>query len=350
MYEQQRYPPGAYPYGYGYQPHHAFHPYHRVPSPPSPPAPPAPQRPLQPRPQAQHALQHPAMSPPLQAQPQPHHAEQPPVQIKGKRKRASPQQLEVLNKVFASTSFPSTEMRNRLARELGMTPRTVQIWFQNKRQASRQRDGHHSRNTKSMAASAANINSFGRQYSKSQSPPAAAAAAAAYAPPAVAAASPGSQQPPQLQQQQQQQQPQQWCGRGSAAASPRANANASPGIADSGYAHTRKDRWFTSNTPSRLEYLFSHNSRVVLVSQHSRPTDGHLGGAAPKCAPGPALHTPDSCWPVPAAHIRPPLPGCHAQEPPALCVAPARRTLSLMDLLNAPPEQRKLPPLPPVAP
>ncbi|KAJ2886297.1 hypothetical protein IWW38_005244, partial [Coemansia aciculifera] len=71
--------------------------------------------------------------------------------IKGKRKRANAQQLEVLNKVFASTSFPSTEVRNRLARELGMTPRTVQIWFQNRRQASRQRDGHHSRNTKSLA-------------------------------------------------------------------------------------------------------------------------------------------------------------------------------------------------------
>ncbi|KAJ2014031.1 hypothetical protein GGI06_003665, partial [Coemansia sp. S85] len=72
--------------------------------------------------------------------------------VKGKRKRANAQQLDVLNKVFSTTSFPSTELRTRLARDLGMTPRTVQIWFQNKRQASRQRDGHHSRNTKSMAA------------------------------------------------------------------------------------------------------------------------------------------------------------------------------------------------------
>ncbi|KAI8323672.1 Homeodomain-like protein, partial [Martensiomyces pterosporus] len=67
----------------------------------------------------------------------PHPQQVSPPPIKGKRKRASPQQLEVLNKVFATTSFPSTDMRNRLARELGMTPRTVQIWFQNKRQASR---------------------------------------------------------------------------------------------------------------------------------------------------------------------------------------------------------------------
>ncbi|PIA16204.1 Homeodomain-like protein, partial [Coemansia reversa NRRL 1564] len=60
-----------------------------------------------------------------------------PPHIKGKRKRASPHQLKVLNDIYLKTAFPSTETRNRLARELGMTPRTVQIWFQNKRQASR---------------------------------------------------------------------------------------------------------------------------------------------------------------------------------------------------------------------
>ncbi|KAJ2795695.1 hypothetical protein H4R21_005009, partial [Coemansia helicoidea] len=134
MYERP--PPAA-----GYLPHPTysqppFHPYHRGPSPAHPP------------------LQMPPLMAPAAG---PHHAP-----VKGKRKRASPQQLEVLNKVFSTTSFPSTEMRNQLARELGMTPRTVQIWFQNKRQASRQRDGHHSRNTKSMARSTANVNSFGR--------------------------------------------------------------------------------------------------------------------------------------------------------------------------------------------
>ncbi|KAJ1913979.1 hypothetical protein H4219_004979 [Mycoemilia scoparia] len=61
-----------------------------------------------------------------------------PISVKPKRKRASSKQLEALNRVFESTSFPSTETRHRLARELGMTPRTVQIWFQNRRQAMRQ--------------------------------------------------------------------------------------------------------------------------------------------------------------------------------------------------------------------
>jgi hypothetical protein len=36
--------------------------------------------------------------------------------------------------VLAQTAFPSTEMRRRLAAALSMSPRTVQIWFQNQRQ------------------------------------------------------------------------------------------------------------------------------------------------------------------------------------------------------------------------
>ncbi|KAJ2955772.1 hypothetical protein NQZ79_g8276 [Umbelopsis isabellina] len=60
--------------------------------------------------------------------------------IKAKRKRASAGQLDVLNRVFAQTFFPSTEMRNELAKQLGMSPRTVQIWFQNKRQSIRTKE------------------------------------------------------------------------------------------------------------------------------------------------------------------------------------------------------------------
>ena len=59
--------------------------------------------------------------------------------LKEKRKRATPEQLAVLNKVFSQTSFPSTEMRLQLGKQLGMKPRTVQIWFQNRRQALRTR-------------------------------------------------------------------------------------------------------------------------------------------------------------------------------------------------------------------
>ncbi|KAI8143431.1 hypothetical protein BJV82DRAFT_93741 [Fennellomyces sp. T-0311] len=63
-----------------------------------------------------------------------------PVPLKAKRKRASPSQLSVLNRVFNQTFFPSTELRIELGKQLGMSPRTVQIWFQNKRQSIRTRD------------------------------------------------------------------------------------------------------------------------------------------------------------------------------------------------------------------
>lgn len=59
--------------------------------------------------------------------------------VKAKRKRASPTQLSVLNRVFEQTFFPSTELRIELGKQLGMSPRTVQIWFQNKRQSIRTR-------------------------------------------------------------------------------------------------------------------------------------------------------------------------------------------------------------------
>jgi hypothetical protein len=62
--------------------------------------------------------------------------------LKAKRKRASPNQLVVLNRIFSQTYFPSTEIRIELGKQLGMSPRTVQIWFQNKRQALRSRGRH----------------------------------------------------------------------------------------------------------------------------------------------------------------------------------------------------------------
>ncbi|KAI8334402.1 hypothetical protein BC941DRAFT_356890 [Chlamydoabsidia padenii] len=60
--------------------------------------------------------------------------------IKSKRRRASHKQLQVLNRVFQHTSFPSTQVRAQLGRQLGMSPRTVQIWFQNRRQAVRTKE------------------------------------------------------------------------------------------------------------------------------------------------------------------------------------------------------------------
>ncbi|TFK23661.1 homeobox-domain-containing protein [Coprinopsis marcescibilis] len=58
--------------------------------------------------------------------------------IKKKRKRADAAQLKVLNETYARTAFPSTEERHALAKALDMSARSVQIWFQNKRQSMRQ--------------------------------------------------------------------------------------------------------------------------------------------------------------------------------------------------------------------
>nr|GAT45448.1 predicted protein [Mycena chlorophos] len=113
--------PGGYPqataggYGYGV-PAQVTHsdprtgsPYGRHPQPPSPPTPPP-------------------VSPVSGDEPA----------VKKKRKRADAQQLKVLNDTYARTAFPSTEERLRLAKQLDMSPRSVQIWFQNKRQSMRQ--------------------------------------------------------------------------------------------------------------------------------------------------------------------------------------------------------------------
>ena len=48
--------------------------------------------------------------------------------IKKKRKRADAHQLQVLNETYNRTAFPSTEERAALAKQLDMTPRSVQIW------------------------------------------------------------------------------------------------------------------------------------------------------------------------------------------------------------------------------
>ncbi|KAG0049889.1 hypothetical protein BGZ83_005264 [Gryganskiella cystojenkinii] len=71
--------------------------------------------------------------------------------VKAKRKRANPEQLSVLNAAFERSYFPSTEERIRLSKLTNMCPRTVQIWFQNKRQSVKAR-------TEAMDVAVANHN------------------------------------------------------------------------------------------------------------------------------------------------------------------------------------------------
>jgi hypothetical protein len=55
------------------------------------------------------------------------------------RKRLTDYQQEVLENAYTQTSFPSSKIRDKLAEFLGIHSRTVQIWFQNRRQRMRQK-------------------------------------------------------------------------------------------------------------------------------------------------------------------------------------------------------------------
>ncbi|KLO10361.1 homeobox-domain-containing protein [Schizopora paradoxa] len=53
------------------------------------------------------------------------------------RQLTTPAQAAELHKLYLATRFPSTQMREELAERIGMTPRQVQIWFQNQRQKAK---------------------------------------------------------------------------------------------------------------------------------------------------------------------------------------------------------------------
>ncbi|KAJ9048700.1 Short stature homeobox protein 2 [Entomophthora muscae] len=53
------------------------------------------------------------------------------------RQRMSPYQTLFLDEVFRITQFPDGPARHRLAKKLNLTPRKIQVWFQNRRQKLR---------------------------------------------------------------------------------------------------------------------------------------------------------------------------------------------------------------------
>lgn len=56
---------------------------------------------------------------------------------KKSRTKVTAEQGVVLMKSFAHDRFPSTAAREELSRALEITPRSVQVWFQNQRQKTR---------------------------------------------------------------------------------------------------------------------------------------------------------------------------------------------------------------------
>lgn len=58
-------------------------------------------------------------------------------QLLGEKVKKSQLQQTVLKKVYEITNFPSTETRNDLSILIGIPQRSIQVWFQNRRQITR---------------------------------------------------------------------------------------------------------------------------------------------------------------------------------------------------------------------
>jgi len=54
-----------------------------------------------------------------------------------RRLRTTPEQLKILEEIYQYEKIPSLALREELASKLGMTPRRIQVWFQNKRAKER---------------------------------------------------------------------------------------------------------------------------------------------------------------------------------------------------------------------
>ncbi|RKP24344.1 homeobox domain-containing protein, partial [Syncephalis pseudoplumigaleata] len=50
-----------------------------------------------------------------------------------RRRRVNPEQLRALTAAFEQSDTPGWDMREALARQLDMSNREIQVWFQNRR-------------------------------------------------------------------------------------------------------------------------------------------------------------------------------------------------------------------------
>lgn len=60
-----------------------------------------------------------------------------PTNVTRRRTHLKPSQVAVLQESFVTNTLPDASMRAQLAQDLGVTERTVQIWFQNRRAKAR---------------------------------------------------------------------------------------------------------------------------------------------------------------------------------------------------------------------
>lgn len=61
-----------------------------------------------------------------------------------KRTHLKPDQVVILQESFNGNALPDSTVRSKLARDLGVTERTIQIWFQNRRAKARKTECHQS--------------------------------------------------------------------------------------------------------------------------------------------------------------------------------------------------------------
>ncbi|PLW18576.1 hypothetical protein PCANC_09224 [Puccinia coronata f. sp. avenae] len=83
-----------------------------------------------------------------------------PFQIKHRR-RTTPAQLNILETQFQLNSKPDVALRKQLSDRLDMTPREVQVWFQNRRAKTKKLEKRAEQESGKGAESEANANSFG---------------------------------------------------------------------------------------------------------------------------------------------------------------------------------------------
>ena len=63
--------------------------------------------------------------------------------MKPLRKRIDRAQLIQLQELFESgIKMPDKELREKLSEKMGLTPRTIQVWFQNRRQLKKNSETH----------------------------------------------------------------------------------------------------------------------------------------------------------------------------------------------------------------
>ncbi|BGP34139.1 hypothetical protein JCM10296v2_005954 [Rhodotorula toruloides] len=80
---------------------------------------------------------------------------------KRSRTLTTPAQTAVLNALLAKTRFPSTEVREEVGRQIGMSARRVQVWFQNRRQSQKRQRDREAQEAAAASAAAASAMSAG---------------------------------------------------------------------------------------------------------------------------------------------------------------------------------------------